>query len=632
MFAEFHFIRPWWFIALLPLAGLLWYLLRHGLSSKAWEKVCDVKLLPFILTGKSSRRSNVFLWLIGCAGLLAIIALAGPVWERLPQPVFRGDASLVIALDLSQSMNAVDIEPSRLARARFKIDDFLAQRKGGQNALIAYSNQAFLVVPMTNDIAAIKLFLQSVNTNLMPTQGSRPDLALQKARELINRIGAEHGRILLVTDFVDEQAIDEAQELYGDGFEVSVLAIGTEHGGPIVLSSGNLLRSNGQTVVPGLDEEPLQRLAQAGGGIYQKFKQSTNDDIQALVQWSESGMAIHAEKDETARLSDAWNERGPWLLLLLLPLVAIGFRRGLLLIAFCSLLPLPADAIEWQDLWLRKDQRAMRALEEDDAKSAAEMFENKEWKAVAKYKNGKFEEAAKLLEEQSGAQSLYNKGNALMHSYQFNKALKSYNQALEINPQMEDAVYNRGIAKQALELLKKQAMQGEKSDQEPPEDAEKMEGESQQGQDGEQSQNKDADDKTDDKKDSNGKPQENGQQDPSDEQNSDAQQEGEDESDKNDESAQGDENEDQPENEDESDKTANQDGDGEASEEDAENSDNGDGGANSDAELEMMNEEDQALEQVMRRVQERPGVLLKRKFRRLQSGKKNKAPKEKQQW
>ncbi|MCK4508780.1 MAG: hypothetical protein KAU27_09570, partial [Desulfuromonadales bacterium] len=104
-----------------PLALLLFWLWRQQLHSRSWQAVCDPQLLPYLLLGRSQRRRNWPLHLILLALLLTVIALAGPTWERLPQPLFRQHSALVILLDLSASMNSADLKPSRLVRAQLKI-------------------------------------------------------------------------------------------------------------------------------------------------------------------------------------------------------------------------------------------------------------------------------------------------------------------------------------------------------------------------------------------------------------------------------------------------------------------------------------------------------------------------------
>ena len=116
--SHFHFLRPEWFLALLPLLLLLFWLARRQLHGRSWQAVCDPELLPYLLLGRSVRRANWPLWLLLTGVLLAILALAGPVWERQPQPLFRQQSALVILFDLSRSMEVADLRPSRFLRAQ----------------------------------------------------------------------------------------------------------------------------------------------------------------------------------------------------------------------------------------------------------------------------------------------------------------------------------------------------------------------------------------------------------------------------------------------------------------------------------------------------------------------------------
>ncbi len=457
-----HFVRPWWFAALAPLAALLWLLARGRFSGKSWEAVCDAHLLTFMLLGRAinvGRRS--FLYLTGLAGVLAIAALAGPAWERLPQPVLRDDSALVVVLDLSLSMSAVDVKPNRLARARFKVSDLLDRRSHGQTGLVVYARDAFTVVPITDDTAAIELYLQSLDTSLMPRQGSRADLGLQEAGALLQKIGAAAGDVLLVTDYADARAHGQAQQLSLKGYHVSVLGVGTESGAPVSLPSGEFLSHEGKVVVPRLDGDKLNEVAQVGGGTYVRFDLFANDDVEALGNWFDAHAVAVESEDENKATTDVWREQGPWLILLMLPIAALGFRRGLLTVAACAVLaqPHPAYALDWADLWLRPDQQAVRALEGEDAARAAELFEDDEWKAAAQYRSGDFAGAVETLETLDGAANWYNKGNALVRAGKLKEAIEAYRHALEIMPTMEDATHNIGIVEQILQAMQTQQMQ-----------------------------------------------------------------------------------------------------------------------------------------------------------------------------
>ena len=151
MLADFHWLRPAWLLAIPLVVAVAILLGRRRLGAGSWQQVVDAALIPFVLSRAPGRGRDLRWWLLAVGGVLAAVALAGPAWERIEQPVFRAEQALVIALDLSRSMDAQDVSPSRLVRARLKILDILERRRGGQTALVVYSANAFTVTPLTTD-------------------------------------------------------------------------------------------------------------------------------------------------------------------------------------------------------------------------------------------------------------------------------------------------------------------------------------------------------------------------------------------------------------------------------------------------------------------------------------------------
>jgi Ca-activated chloride channel family protein len=463
--ADFHFIRPYWLLALIPYGVLLVLMLRSKLRQGNWSAVCDAALLPYLLQEKAVRQSRWPLTAGAVAAFLAIIALAGPAWERLPAPVFRNDSALVIALDLSRSMDAADIKPSRLVRARYKIADILRQRKDGQTALLVYAGDAFTVTPLTDDTETIASQLEALNTNIMPTQGSNTAVVLEKAQELFKQAGLQKGQLLLVTDGVDIDEVLPAVKSLG-GYQLSILGVGTAEGAPIALPEGGFLKDEqGDIVVTRLNADELVKLAQAGHGIYQSIT-ANDSDIDNLLAALDKPVKEHgAEKKDG--LLDQWQDKGPWILLLVLPLAALTFRKGLLCWAMLLLLPLPKNshALDWPDLWRTKDQQAQQAFRQGDYGTAAQLFENPDWKAAAQYKAG--QEELGTMKTPKTATGFYNQGNVLAKSGRYEEALSAYDETLKRSPDKklaEDAKANKEIVKKALEKQKQQQNQQNQDD------------------------------------------------------------------------------------------------------------------------------------------------------------------------
>ncbi len=466
---QLQLLRPEWLLALFPLALLLWWLHRQRLRNGRWQTVCDPALLPFLLTSGRIRNNHRYLWMIGLAGLLAILALSGPAWEKREQPVFRENSALVILLDLSRSMDVADLKPNRLTRARHKLLDILKQRKEGQTALIVYAAQPFVVTPLTEDTVTIASQVNSLTSELMPSQGSRPDLAVEKGLALLQQAGMASGTLLLITDGIDERWAEKIVTDREKLTPVSILAVGTDAGAPIPAPGGGFVKDrSGAIVIPHLNREVLQRLAVRTGGRYALITVDDRDIDHLLAPVHGRNMA-GMEPDEK-RLTEQWHEEGPWLLLLLLPIAAFAFRRGYLLLLVALTLPLPqtSHATTWQDLWSRPDQQATRAMDRGDPATAAGLFEDREWQAAAHYRNGDYPQSLQALEGVDSGDGHYNRGNALARSGRLQEAIASYDEALKQNPEDKDAEANRDLLKKMLEQ--------QQNDQKPsPQDGENQE-------------------------------------------------------------------------------------------------------------------------------------------------------------
>ena len=486
MLADFHWLRPAWLFAI-PLVVLVAVVFARGrLSSGSWRDVIDPVLMPYVLSRAPGRGIDYRWWLLALGGILAALALAGPAWQRIEQPVFRAEQALVVALDLSRSMDAQDISPSRVARARLKILDILARRKSGQTALVVYSSNAFTVTPLTTDTDTVAALVNSLSTDIMPSRGSNPAVAMQKSRQLLDQAGVGYGEVLLITDGGSSAAAEKvARDLKAAGYLLSVLGVGTREGAPIPRASGGFVTDNrGKIAVPRLEESSLRALAAAGGGRFAVLS-ADNRDLDVLL----SGEVTTASSSAESLATDQWREEGPWLLLLLLPIVALAFRRGwaLVLLVFVVPLPQPAEAALWDDLWQSKNQQASKQLEAGNAEDAAALFEDPEWRAVARYRAKDFAGSAAEFAERGDARNLYNLGNAMAFQGELDSAIDAYEQVLEMEPDNEDAAYNLELIKN-LKDQQQQQQEGQGDQQQPGEnqegEGEQSDSESQPGQEG----------------------------------------------------------------------------------------------------------------------------------------------------
>ena len=464
--AEFHFLRPDWLWAIPLVVAVTVLLARRRLAPGSWQSVIDPRLVPHILSTGQIKSLTYRWWLILVGGTLAALALAGPSWDRVEQPVFRSEQAIVIALDLSRSMDAQDLVPSRLTRARLKILDILQHRSSGQTALVVYSSNAFTVTPLTTDADTVAALVNSLATDIMPSRGSYPLAAINKGRQLLEQAGVRLGEVLLITDGGSSPAAERAaEEMRAAGYGLSVLAVGTTDGAPIPRAGGGFVTDrSGNIAVPKLEASGLQRLAAAGGGRYAVMTADSSDIDRLLT--GDPGVGAGSDSDESLA-TDQWQEEGPWLLLLLVPIAALAFRKGLVLCLLVFLLPIaePVHAFTWEDLWLTKDQQAQRLLDDGNPADAAQLFEDQRWRAVANYRAGDYGTSAAGFNDLEDTASVYNKGTALAKMGEFQAAIDVYDELLEVDPGHEDAQYNRDLLQDMLEQ-QQDSQAGEQGNQE----------------------------------------------------------------------------------------------------------------------------------------------------------------------
>tara|TARA_B100000085_G_scaffold38965_1_gene32074 strand:- start:401 stop:2113 length:1713 start_codon:yes stop_codon:yes gene_type:complete len=414
-----------------------------------WEKLIDKRLLPYVMSRSQLSDNQYKWWLISLISVLSIIALAGPTWERIEQPSFRTDQSLVIALDLSRSMNAQDITPNRLTRAKLKILDILERRQGAQVALIVYSANAFTVTPLTSDTDTIIALINSIDTSIMPSRGSYPALAIDKGLQLLNQASVSNGEIILVTDGgITSDSFSSAQKLRDEGYRLSALGIGSMNGAPIPKETGGFITdSTGQITISRLEVDDLKDLVEIGGGSYTSIT-SNDQDIDTLLL--EVYSAVRESDDSVT--TDQWKEFGPWLLLIVVPFGSLLFRKGWIFVFLLTIMPIDNSvyALDWNDLWKTRDQQAKEAMESGDYDKAIELFEDSEWLAAAHYKAGNYRQSANGYNNNSNIDHLYNHANSLAKIGQFEEAIENYEKVIAEEPNAEDALYNLNLLKDLL--------------------------------------------------------------------------------------------------------------------------------------------------------------------------------------
>lgn len=586
---EFIWLRPqalWlllaWLFVVIP--ALIW----RSRQQQGPEQVIAPHLRARMIIGKSARQTR---WKrIGTAlfFLTAVLALAGPAWQKVELPVFNQDRGAVLLLDTSVQTRAQDITPDRFSQLRFKAIDLVEQFREGQLGFVAYAGDAFVVNPLTRDGATILQNLRVITPEIMPIRGHDPVLAMRAAIELLTDGGYREGDIYWLTSGIDQRDMQELRTLLQPHrFRVSVLAVGTAEGAPVRDAQGEFVRDGqGRVLLPRLVPDYLQRITQETGGLY-VAAQTDDSDITSLYEQS-LRLGDFSESEITGEL---WLDGAPWLALLLLPWLLPLARRGqlwllpLTTVALISFLPSSnawaenADVTEtasrlqqvawWQRPFLTREQQAQQLFERGAFEAAASKFSQVERQGDAWYRAGDYANAVAAYSQSSTPEAAYNRGNALAHLGELDAAIAAYEDALAQRPNWTEAAENKAL----IEQLRDQQQQD-------------SEGESEQQQDSSESDEADED-------------QHDQQQ-----QNQDQEQEGEQDS--------------SPEQQDEN----GQDEDAEADQQEQQQEPTPAEGEDAEARPEALDvddlsaEEREELEQILRRLQDDPTLLLQNRLRR----------------
>lgn len=440
MAGGFHFLRPEWLLALLPaavLAAMLHRRLKAGRND--WARVVDPHLLAYLAMPGRRTAGQWPSVLLFAGWTAAVFAMAGPAWQKLPQPAGGRLDPVVVALSLAPSMAGTDASPSRLAAARYKVADALARMRGGEVALVLYADVPFTAAPLTEDARVVVQMLPDLATDLMQGGANRPAAAIAQAVELLKGAGAMSGRVLLIADGPgdDPKAAEAAARAAAEaGYRVNVIGVGSGPG-----AAG------------------LAAIAAAGHGAYAPLAADDRDLAQTLPPVSSGGGPLTDAEGFTA---DVWADMGPYVLLLALLLAPLAFRRGWITVLALCVLPalVPPGAARaqalpsnWDDLWRRPDQQGAAAFAAGDYAAAAGRFEDPAWRAGALYKAGDHAGAAAAYARQPGAD--YNRGNALARAGRLEEAVAAYDKALADAPDDADAKFNRDLVQKLIDQRKK---------------------------------------------------------------------------------------------------------------------------------------------------------------------------------
>lgn len=444
--SAFHFLRPQWLWLLAPAALLYLVVLRREDVSKRWEEIIAPELLEKLLVRRHRRWRFRPVHSTCLAIALAAIGIAGPTWTRQRPPFTEDKAPLVIALDISREMDAIDVQPTRLERAKLKIHDLAKLRQGSRTALFVYASDAHLVFPLTTDESLMDLYVQSLITDLIPPGAKNTASALRKIDAFLQGESVP-GTILFITCGIERKAFPAFVQYAGNTRQqVLVLGVGTTQGGPLRSASGQFTMEYGRRLFSKLDLEGLKALKDQADVPIGTITLDDDD-----LKWVQRHALSHLQALQEHGAQVHWVDQGYWLVIPVAFLTALWFRKGWTIrwttLGFVVLFLLHAPSahardFRFIDLWLTPDQQGRYYYEKGDFTTAAERFQDPMWKGLALCRKSDYQAALNQFALIDTPESWFNQGNALAFLKRYPEAVQAYVEALKQRPKWRDAEEN----------------------------------------------------------------------------------------------------------------------------------------------------------------------------------------------
>ena len=459
-FAAFQFAHPALLLLLAPLWLLLGLLARFDRRHSMWDRVCDPHLLENMRTsGRGSDWKRWLIWPLGLVLTLGVLAIAGPGWRAQPQAEMQSANARIIALELSQTMRVQDIKPDRFTQAVTAAREIISADFDGETGLVVYAGAAFVVSPLSRDANTLLAFVDAFEPGLLPVEGARLDLAIERAQDLLLASISGRGQIIIIGAGNENraQAVQAAASARGRGHEIFILAAGTASGAPLIDSDGAMKRDgNGRFIMARTDFDALASIAQAGGG--RMLDLSTSGAYDALLAARiNANVLLEAGKAKGSEGRAIANE-GYWLVWLALPFALLLFRRNLFGLVFVAVLLPQSDitlAAEVDSVWRHREYQAYIAYRQGSFERSAELAETALLRGAAYYRAGNYHRALEAFSLEDSALAHFNRGNTLVQLDRTADAIGAYEKALELDPELIDARYNRRL----LELFQQQQQQ-----------------------------------------------------------------------------------------------------------------------------------------------------------------------------
>ena len=448
---QFHWLRPEWLWAIVPAFFVFLIFWWQYLKQDKWVQHIAPHLRAFVLKKGNTRAMWLPRVLMLLIWVIFAVAMAGPTWEKIEKPGKKSQEMLVILLDLSRSMLAEDLQPNRLERAKYKIEDLLKADPKVKTALIAYAGTAHTVIPLADDYATILLHLNALRPDIMPVPGTNLENGLILCNEIFEKSEAP-GTLLLITDGIDQNDAGLLKNQFeNQPDELIILPMATQKGAPIPtrIKGRFVTDKNGQQVQTFWDEKPLTSFS-GMENVHKLQLTLDNSDMELLAKKIRDGRDFQEDNEDT---EDEWLDRGYWVVFVLALLILLWFRRGFVVVfslVFVVFLGGCQD-FTWADLWYSRDFQAQKLLEQGDYLAAAKTYEDEMRKGIAFYKAGNFEEAVNAFTQDTSALGYYNLALSYAKLGNYQAAMEALNIAGEKDSGLEEIVQTSEAIQQILD-------------------------------------------------------------------------------------------------------------------------------------------------------------------------------------
>jgi len=460
---NFHFLRPELLWGLVPVFILTMFLFRKTSSEDKWKKDIPDHLARYLVVkGKENSKLPRILMIVIL--LIAVFGVSGPAWKEIDRGEVKSKSSLIIAIDLSRSMLATDLQPNRLDRAKKKIIDLLNEKPGMPVALVGFAGSAHTILHFTSDYNTIKYLLEYVSPKVMPLKGTSIKSLFELTDSLFKPMETP-GAILILTDDLpaeDFNLVKQVSENSKDKIEFLLTA--TPGGSPIPISNNAFLKDDkGRTVTTSLNTNAIPNFAKLTN-VNINLITLDDSDIKMILSNIKENLEFENKENEK---NIEWEDYGYWFIIPAALLLLFWSRKGWAVywIILICLIPYygcsnnesgtSENKFEFVDLWLTKDQQGQNLFDNASYMKAADKFESPYWKGVSYYKAKQFQTAAQIFYRIKSPEGYFNLGMCMAELENWSEAIFAFQEALKLNPKLERAEYNITEIKKLIPKKKK---------------------------------------------------------------------------------------------------------------------------------------------------------------------------------